>query len=1060
MKYVLLCVLTLQLVMGGVAFAQTDDTKTSDKALLAGVSLTDASLVQDGRSVTVTFTLTNQTGVQPGVKYAIILARETETLQTMEDIQVQNEELTLVGGESVTRSVVYTAPAAFEGMYTIYVQSANQTGFPYGMVRAGTLTLPSAASKLSLESGSCYVTSGGAKKYTPYEVVTLQNNQILTSHCVLKNTTAETLTLTPRFTTNEGSLYGPLTAGEGGSLQTVTLLPNEEKTIVTELPRAQRAGLHVVTIAFDSEGNSESYRYQTTGAGLFVGNVILDAPTYKVGDTANIRLIVGGKAAKEHRYLVDVRDGNDAVCAETFTGVAQNTALYTNIDVPVVITAPCKNPQVVVQLVDEAGIVAHTSSHSVMLRPELSSETTTVPRETDGAPRLPLSIWFSIIGLAVGLGYFYHSLSKKGNPNVPPGASLLILLTFLSVGFMFTPQAEAASFTQGGCSVSISYDPVTTIKTGDTLTVSGYTSCPGLQVDAMFLAAGYGFSVTANAFGGFFGSFNAPPNDDVIQYISGDWTMGPFGNPMPPWDLIFVNYCPPGYLEYCQLPPYDSIFGEKVGWSGGACGAGSTGNCNYTCQPDLTWKKNSNTCSAPPPPPPGSTPQFTSTPSCVIDPNASSCATTVGVSVPATYTWGADLKLCDGTYLQTIPPGNQNISVTIPYNSRCFNLHPWSFIVTQPTDTVTGTSACAPGSTWNNSVCAPVPPTPPAVPTGLSAQAGASCGTKSINVSWNPVTNATSYDLLRDGTTLLSGVTSTFVDTVALDGSPHTYQVRAWAGSLVSAWSTPLVQGIASAICPVASGSLTVNTCSISAGQSTCSVNVAWISSNATAPNVTQNGALFSTAISSPPPGTPRTVGYGSTAFTLRDSTTNLDTKTVIASCLNGLSWNNSTCESSITPPPPSLPCAGGEYNGCVVQNTSSGGSSGVCNATTHTGTCSIQCDPNGTGSWVLPGTNNCSLISTPPPVVTGPPTLTASSRLVNQDSPITLTWDTNNGDEGLCTLTGGTLSGFITRNATDPNAEQGSVSQIIRGRTTYTLWCPSGQATILIDVIPKSSET
>lgn len=1059
MKYVLFFALILQLAVGVSAHAQSGDPSVRNTSLLADVSLTGASLVQEGRSANVSFTLTNNTGVQPGVKYAVILARENEAVQTIEDVFVSAEELTLAPAQSVTRNIVYTAPQAFGGTYTVYVQSANEAGFVFGMARAGTLTLPEATAKLSLESGSCYVTAVDTKKYTSNELVPLKDAETLTSHCVLKNTTAEALTITPRFTTNEGSLYGPVTAGEGGPLASFVLAPNEEKTIVTELPRAQKGGTYAVTVSYDNEGSSESYRYHTADAGLFVGNVMLDSGSYRKGDMANIRLIVGGKSAQAQQYLLDVEDRNGASCAETVTGVLQNTALYTNNTVKVLMTASCTNPVIKIQIVEKNGSIVSADSYGVVLPISPSASSVTIEMDTSdegGSGKAPLSLWFSIIGLAVGLGYFYHTLSKKGNMSIPPTTPLLILLAFVGFGFASVPYAEAASFTQnnGACFVSTSYDPVQNIPTGQTVTASGFISCPGDGVSAVLRDAGYGFSITSNSFGALSGSFPAPPADDGINYMSGDPGPDPFGlgNPFYPFDFIFVNRCLPQIINNCSTPDA-AFFGVPVGETGGTCVA--AGSCSYTCQPDLTWRQNSNTCGAPPPPPPGSVPAFTSTPSCVIAPNASSCSTTVDLFVPGAYWTGVSFGT-PGVYIASFMPGAHTTGVTIPYAGQTFELRP-AFVGATVFATVQGTATCGAGTSWNGTVCNPVPPVPPAVPAGLSTQTGASCGTRTVNVTWNPVANATSYDILRDGTVLLSGVVSPFADTVSVDGTTHIYQVRAWAGGLVSAWSAPAVPGTASALCPIATGALTINTCTIPDGQSSCQINLSWMTTNTTAPSVRQDGTIVSVASSSP--GIPRTVGYGNTTFTLKDGTTELDSEIITILCASGSSWNNATCESTATPPP-SVPCAGGEFNGCVVQNTAAGNTSGSCNTSTHTGTCSIQCSPSGTGSWVLPGTNNCSTISVPPPPpVTSGPTLTSPSRLVRQGTSVPITWDTNNGDEGLCTLTGGTLSGFITRDATD-GVENGTVNQTIVGRTTYALSCPSGATTLTIDVIPSSSET
>lgn len=76
-------------------------------------------------------------------------------------------------------------------------------------------------------------------------------------------------------------------------------------------------------------------------------------------------------------------------------------------------------------------------------------------------------------------------------------------------------------------------------------------------------------------------------------------------------------------------------------------------------------------------------------------------------------------------------------------------------------------------------------PQPPATPTGLTAAAASA---SQINVAWNTVSGATSYDLEADGVSK-SGVTSPFAHTGLTAGSTHAYRVRAVNSAGTSAWS-------------------------------------------------------------------------------------------------------------------------------------------------------------------------------------------------------------------------------------------------------------------------------
>jgi hypothetical protein len=88
-----------------------------------------------------------------------------------------------------------------------------------------------------------------------------------------------------------------------------------------------------------------------------------------------------------------------------------------------------------------------------------------------------------------------------------------------------------------------------------------------------------------------------------------------------------------------------------------------------------------------------------------------------------------------------------------------------------------------------------------------------------------------------------------------------------------------------------------------------------------------------------------------------------------------------------------------------------------------------------------------------------GFPDLSVSNVLVESNKPATLYWDTNNGDETLCTLTGGSLtSNPLADDGGDVNT--GSEEVVVNGRTTYTLSCPLGSDAVMVEIVPKAFET
>lgn len=181
------------------------------------------------------------------------------------------------------------------------------------------------------------------------------------------------------------------------------------------------------------------------------------------------------------------------------------------------------------------------------------------------------------------------------------------------------------------------------------------------------------------------------------------------------------------------------------------------------------------------------------------------------------------------------------------------------------------------------------------------------------------------------------------------------------------------------------------------------------------------------------------------------------------------------------------LSCPNQRINNCDLLTSVSGGTSGFC---TVSGTCNYTCS---NGTW-LQNNNSCTipqcsdgvdnadtedtLIDMADPGCSAPsdddefnaifpPDLNSSKKIVDPGpggTPVDLIWNTNNGNEALCTLTGGILS----TNPLDPtntdipiaNVNTGSTTVNISARTTYTLTCPNGTDTTTIEIIPRGTET
>lgn len=249
-----------------------------------------------------------------------------------------------------------------------------------------------------------------------------------------------------------------------------------------------------------------------------------------------------------------------------------------------------------------------------------------------------------------------------------------------------------------------------------------------------------------------------------------------------------------------------------------------------------------------------------------------------------------------------------------------------------------------------------------------------------------------------------------------------------WTPNWNSCTLAPVVPG-------APSGSITSNSCTISSGGSSCSMNVGWSSSNTTGTVTVQRGYSPYGTIATGPSGNQSFTFSPANTYTLNlyDGGTLIGSGSFVASCVSGTSWDatSGTCSSLIAPPLPpscssttllgcSVPsstcssgytgtcnysCVGGGWsknwntcvlapaapapcptttiNGCSLTN----GSSGSCSAG-YSGSCNYSCN---NGAWTQ-NSNSCAL---PPPISNV--SLTATPSVINSGQTSTLTWTSTN---------------------------------------------------------------
>jgi hypothetical protein len=115
-------------------------------------------------------------------------------------------------------------------------------------------------------------------------------------------------------------------------------------------------------------------------------------------------------------------------------------------------------------------------------------------------------------------------------------------------------------------------------------------------------------------------------------------------------------------------------------------------------------------------------------------------------------------------------------------------------------------------------------------------------------------------------------------------------------------------------------------------------------------------------------------------------------------------------------------------------------------------------------GSYILscPGGSSPTLKDSALINVTQPtqPDISISPRMVDQGSTAVISWDSNNGNEALCSITGGTLGTTLSPLPSGGDVEIGTYSITVTGKTTYTLTCGALSDTFTVEIRPQGFET
>lgn len=539
-------IFVLSLLLSSDVFAATTKSdvakvKPAEVIVLAEVNIQDAKIdKQDNNNFDISFSLTNGKGLQTGVKYGVKLVSGSGKTQTTVEEKIYDESLTLHENSSIKKTIQYTASNTLDGVYSLFLTSKNETGFPFSTASLGEIRIKPVVKGLYVDSQSCIYYVNNSKDNSVYktdQIVDIDNTESLGIKCVTLNNSDKEMQVTPSFVTNEKSVYGKIVKTDPGDTKTETFKAGEKKVISFVLPKASLPGLYFLTMGLkqgnENVSNTVSLTYLIRGNIASISNLFLDKDYYKKGDVANTsfmwnsvegKLLRGNATSTPLTLTAIIKDYNNRKCSKPVTENLVRDFSKPKTDLLINITKDCFNPTVVLTIKD--------SSNTIIDEKSFTMQTTSVKKPINTIP------FIIIILLILTAAIFYMYKKNKANPelNSSVPVNILIMFTILFGSLLFTNNVQAGSYyeqmTVGGASCYIAYSADINKPAGytvnDTLTASATIGACGCS-DGRSIMCG----VESTVYQG--GTQLAPTSSQLLSMYAGGGTSGSASYQLPSW---------------------------------------------------------------------------------------------------------------------------------------------------------------------------------------------------------------------------------------------------------------------------------------------------------------------------------------------------------------------------------------------------------------------------------------------------------------------------------------------------------------------------------------------
>ncbi|MDD5084117.1 MAG: hypothetical protein PHT88_04310 [Candidatus Moranbacteria bacterium] len=381
---------------------------------VATVNVSDVKLVrQEGKALTVAFSISNREGVQPKVIYAVNLVQKDGSGQDITvDRKVYDDVLSIGTNDVAHKEITYVAPDYLQGTYFIKVEARNPEGLIFGMSQIpNAITFSGTGEYIRINPTACFLTVDGENKNTHYALaqgVDISQDETLTAHCPLQSAFSTAQTITPFFVSRYRSAFGKVVHND--ALEPLTMQPGQSLDFAVKLPRLTEPQAYESTLTFvDSESKAVSssidFHYVLRGESATIQNIILDKDGYMENGTALVTFVWSGSADrflgsrigsngadKEISAIITLSDDEKNPCAESLTHTldVNRTGGKESISLP--ITRNCRNPVVSAKIVDQDGRMLAESTYDIR-----SEDTFPTDAATLDASMLKKSVWIAVV---------------------------------------------------------------------------------------------------------------------------------------------------------------------------------------------------------------------------------------------------------------------------------------------------------------------------------------------------------------------------------------------------------------------------------------------------------------------------------------------------------------------------------------------------------------------------------------------------------------------------------------------------------------------------------------